>query len=133
MINEAGSVDTTITCAKCRRALDDDPGLTTRPPCPDCGSTKRNIPVVMTAAPVRVEARIVKDLIQTVAKSVEHNWLWIIVAVLLAIVSVLVKALNLPLAIALILAVVLTAAGIVAKSRASTRVIVRERVRLDLE
>jgi DNA-directed RNA polymerase subunit RPC12/RpoP len=112
---------TTVTCGECGRVLDEDPALTTKPPCPHCGSTRRNIQKQL-AGSVQVFATLAMVRIR---ESVERNWFWIGVLVALAVGGVLAKWL-LPLWVALVVALALVALGVLVRPRASARVIERD-------
>jgi DNA-directed RNA polymerase subunit RPC12/RpoP len=53
---------TVVTCQTCGRTLDESPSLTSRPPCPGCGSTARHVKVsvqeeIKVRSQVAVKAR----------------------------------------------------------------------------
>lgn len=117
---------TVVTCANCERVLDEDPGLTTKPPCPYCGSTRRNIQVHMTAT-AKAYASVA---LMRVRETVERNWFWTVVVLALAAGSVLAKF-FLPFWLALVVAVALAALGLALRPRASARVIERDHFKPD--
>jgi hypothetical protein len=116
---------TTVTCGACGRVLDEDPAPTAKPPCPHCGSTRRNLQIHTEGAITPFgQLSMVR-----VRNYVERHWFWVAVLAALAAGGVLAKWL-LPLWAALVAALVLVALSVLVRPRASARVIEREHVRL---
>jgi uncharacterized OB-fold protein len=114
---------TVVTCATCGRVLGEDPSLPTRPPCPDCGSTARNVHVQVAD---RVE---VSDEIAWVTRArefVRHNPFWLAVSIVLALAGLVIGTWLLSGWLSFVVGLVLAAIGLSIGPLAVTRVVERD-------
>jgi hypothetical protein len=113
---------TTVRCGECRTLLHEDPGLTEKPPCPECGSTRRDVAVEMTAtANVYGSISMVR-----VREYVTHDVLWLSLSVVLTIVGAVVSTWLLSGWASFVISLALAVVGFFVGLRAAVRVIDRE-------
>jgi hypothetical protein len=115
---------TTVKCAECGSVLDEDPSLTTKPPCPTCGSTRRSI---------EVELEGTATVFGTLALERLHTYLtyaplWLLATAALAIGGAALTSFILTCWLAFVASLLVAVVSFFFGLRAATRVLEREKV-----
>ena len=117
---------TTVSCGKCGRVLNQDPGLPVKPLCPHCGSRDRAVHLHVADSVMATDSVL---SLERVREYVQRNPFWTAVLAVLVVGSavaswLLSRWIVLAVAAALVFAVIRYLIG----PRASARVIEREKI-----